>query len=229
MRGRARTTGTRSVMADAVAFDDPSRVQDALDAMLAGRAEEAPLRALWALVTDAHTGQLRRGGAPYWVHPARVTCLVAAAGGDRVALEAAMAHDVLEDTEVGADALSRRCSPEALRAVEQLTTPPGDRDVVEAHYAALHADGTPAARLVKVADRIDNVCSLRASGEREGLRPERRRSLTERQLRRTRWQVAPLAPDTPLGPRLGAELSGLAGWGGVPVPAWVRTLSADGP
>lgn len=45
-----------------------------------------------------HTGQLRKSGIPYVVHPICVACIVAYYGGDESMICAALLHDVVEDT-----------------------------------------------------------------------------------------------------------------------------------
>ena len=45
----------------------------------------------------AHTGQVRKSGIPYAIHPILVACIVAYYGGEESMICAALLHDVVED------------------------------------------------------------------------------------------------------------------------------------
>lgn len=128
-----------------------------------------------AIAADAHSGQLRDEGAPYVEHPLRVARILAeeAAVEDPNLLAAAVLHDVLEDAP-DPDAVRARIREEigqpVLTLVELLTKPPSGRNSREerdrAYLERLRA-GPPEAVTIKLADRLDNVRSLRLNPDRQ--------------------------------------------------------------
>lgn len=170
---------------------------------VAGR-DAAPLQRAYGLARQAHAGQWRDGNVePYLVHPLRVALLLAEelGSGDPVILSSALLHDVLEDSALRQEEVERLCGTEVASLVQQLTKPPataaekGARDA--AYYAGL-AGGAPGARLVKCADRVDNLRSMAALGQ-----PQRLLRYREE----TRRYILPLADH----PRLRALLQELCG------------------
>ena len=119
------------------------------------------------LATLSHDGQRRKGtDAPYAIHPLRVAATVAALEiPDAVAHEhmvlAAVLHDVVEDTAVEHADLVAEFGEEVASIVGELTQdltlpkPERKRAMLE-HLATM----SPAAKLVKLADRLDNVGEL---------------------------------------------------------------------
>ena len=122
------------------------------------------------LANEAHRGQYRKWGhsdVPYIVHPVRVMSMVAvlpAATEDMVI--AAVLHDVLEDSKVVAeDDLRVVFGEEVLALVRALTNPSKGSQMSRAERKAKDrehiAGATWEARLIKLADRIDNVAEMR--------------------------------------------------------------------
>ena len=110
-------TDPRSAAAWANAFDATQRVESEWRDWVAERPRDERLALLgaFAFARGRHGGQRRRGSAtPFWVHPVRVAIGLAGWGEeDSVILQAALLHDVVEDTpttvdEVRADAEVRR-------------------------------------------------------------------------------------------------------------------------
>lgn len=119
--------------------------------------------------TRAHEGQTRRDGSPYVVHPIRVA-LVALEWGvrDEAVLAAALLHDALEDTALGADEVERLGGPRTRELVELLTKPdeagyPSKAERDRFYFERLRA-GPPEAALLKCADRVDNLRDMAGSG-----------------------------------------------------------------
>jgi (p)ppGpp synthase/HD superfamily hydrolase len=106
-----------------------------------------------AIATEAHDGQVDRGGAPYILHPLRVMLSVQ---GDRERI-AAVLHDVAEDCPAWPlDRLrAQPFSGAVCDALDALTRRPGEEYGV--FIARCAAD--PIARVVKLADLKDN-CDL---------------------------------------------------------------------
>jgi GTP pyrophosphokinase len=152
------------------------------------------------MAEQAHAGQVRDEGTPYILHPLRVAHTLAAHGhADPEVLAAALLHDTLEDTGLAPAMIARDCSPQVLALVQTVTRPPRtvpDRDAI--YHRQLTA-GAPEARIMKVADRLDNLSFLHLSP-----RPGK----AARYVRETQRDVLPLALE--VGGSLGAAF--MAWW-----------------
>jgi hypothetical protein len=97
----------------------------------------------------AHTGQTDNGGAPYITHPLR---LMAAVESEHAKIVAVL-HDVVEDTSVTIEDLRQQgFDEEILSGVECVTHRRGEP---YADYV-VRCKNQPLARLVKLADLVDN-------------------------------------------------------------------------
>lgn len=68
------------------------------------------------------TGAVRKhSGDPYWVHPEGVAKVAAAYGGTDIEIQAAMAHDTLEDTNCSYDELEEMFGEEVASIVREIT------------------------------------------------------------------------------------------------------------
>jgi len=112
---------------------------------------------------QAHRGQKRRGarGAPYILHPIRVARLVEESGGDEVARAAAYLHDALEDTDAMPSAIESQFGGMVAEVVLEVTRPAGMKsNAYWRHLLETAPRMSHAARLIKVADAVDNVRDL---------------------------------------------------------------------
>ena len=73
------------------------------------------------LAESAHEGQLRKSGQPYIVHPLSVAIVLAQMGMDAASIAAALLHDVVEDTDVTKDDISKTFSEEIAVLVDGVT------------------------------------------------------------------------------------------------------------
>jgi (p)ppGpp synthase/HD superfamily hydrolase len=181
---------------------------------------QALARAL-AFARARHGSQFRRGSdTPYWVHLVRVAMELARWGETSpVLLQAALLHDTVEDTETTVGEISTGFGPEVADLVDWLTAP-GDADALHAYYARLQANAPFEAQLLKLADRVDNLRSIQALVMRTG---DRYTSWAATYLRRTVWQVLPLAAAAPSVARVAlvtamADLAPLVGDDGFTEP-----------
>jgi guanosine-3',5'-bis(diphosphate) 3'-pyrophosphohydrolase len=140
-----------------------------------------------------HGDQQRPTGAPYLEHllEALEVLVVGAGVTDADVLAAAVLHDVVEDTPVGNDELAERFGPRVAELVGWVTIPeagPGE-DPAEVKEATLrHLAAAPKdAILVKLADRLSNVQTLRSLG------PARQRAYYAQTVR----YIVPLADADP--------------------------------
>ena len=68
------------------------------------------------------TGAIRKhSGDPYWVHPEGVAKIAAAYGGTDIEIQAAMAHDTLEDTKCSYEELEEMFGDEVASIVREIT------------------------------------------------------------------------------------------------------------
>ncbi|HEX6931335.1 MAG TPA: HD domain-containing protein [Streptosporangiaceae bacterium] len=142
-------------------------------AAVAGMRERLPAQTI-DQVTDAigfaqvkHGDQVRPTGVPYLEHllEALEVLVVGAGVTDPDVLTAAVLHDVVEDTPVSTGELADRFGPRVAELVGWVTIPeagPGE-DRAEAKRASLAslASAPRDAILVKLADRLSNVQTLR--------------------------------------------------------------------
>jgi guanosine-3',5'-bis(diphosphate) 3'-pyrophosphohydrolase len=121
---------------------------------------------------EAHADQ-SYGEEPYAVHLEAVVSIVQQAAPDDALAEAvAWLHDVVEDTPVTVDALTKSFGAEVALAVASLSDPPGrsrrERKArLHEHLGTLDPD-SPTHRvtlLVKAADRLANVRACVAAGD----------------------------------------------------------------
>lgn len=104
------------------------------------------------IATQAHKGQVDKGGNPYISHP-----LAVAEGVDGQELKiVAILHDVLEDSDVTAeDLLTEGFDPYLVEAVQALTHDRGGAVSYEDYIC--YVKKNPIARLVKIADLNHNL------------------------------------------------------------------------
>ena len=73
------------------------------------------------LALTAHEGQLRKSGEPYIIHPILVAAITAAFSSDETMVQAALLHDVVEDTSYTIEELEALFGDDVAHMVEGLT------------------------------------------------------------------------------------------------------------
>ncbi|MGE0026769.1 MAG: HD domain-containing protein [Thermoleophilia bacterium] len=205
-------------------FDAPVTVERVWTDFVAGLPDPAERQALaraLAFARARHGSQFRRGSdTPYWVHLVRVAMELARWGETSpVLLQAALLHDTVEDTETTVGEIRTGFGPEVADLVDWLTAPE-DAEAQREYYARLQAGAPFEAQLLKLADRVDNLRSIQALVMRTG---DRYRRWAGAYLRRTVWQVLPLAAGAPSVARVAlvtamADLAPLVDEGGFTEP-----------
>ncbi|WP_185962968.1 RelA/SpoT family protein [Helicobacter mehlei] len=129
------------------------------------------------LATHYHTGQKRKGGAPYITHPISVACIVAFCEGDEAMICASLLHDVVEDTPCELLEVREKFGEDVANLVDALTKiteirkeelafdPQNPRLVLSAltfRKILLSAIKDPRALVVKISDRLHNISTLDA-------------------------------------------------------------------
>ena len=121
-------------------------------------------------ISDIHSGQTRGDGAPYVIHPRRVSIIASALCDQEDLAESllvALLHDVVEDCGVSPDAISARYGEAVSRAVTLLSAPmrPGESRADRKNRKETKARQVEAAGgttlTVHFADILDNVVSWR--------------------------------------------------------------------
>ena len=162
-------------------WDEPSDLQDALDAVREARpdANVRKIRYAYYLAEEAHRGQTRDSGLPYIVHPLAVARTVIDLRMDDESICAALLHDVLEDCDLlNAGDIERAFGADTLHLVEGVTKldfkPVGDlTDRQRAQAETTKAAETLRKMLlamakdfrvmvIKLADRLHNMQTIEA-------------------------------------------------------------------
>jgi GTP pyrophosphokinase len=123
---RAPRRGPRRTPAPATtaAAPDIEALRAALKSALGehhGNADLEPVDRAFDLAVEAHAGQKRATGEPYVTHPIASAQILADLGIDPVAIEAALLHDVPEDTEYSLTDVEERFGGEVARLVDGVT------------------------------------------------------------------------------------------------------------
>jgi guanosine-3',5'-bis(diphosphate) 3'-pyrophosphohydrolase len=116
-----------------------------------------------AFAEKAHEGQFRKGGhgIPYVTHPKNVAATLAAHGvDDQVVLAAALLHDVVEDCGVTEEEMVAEFGSEVASVVMEVSDAPGSKTKAKKAQIEKAPTMSHRAKLVKLADKLDNVDSL---------------------------------------------------------------------
>jgi GTP diphosphokinase / guanosine-3',5'-bis(diphosphate) 3'-diphosphatase len=121
-----------------------------------------------AFAAEKHRRQRRKDkeASPYINHPIAVARLLAAEGSvaDVAVLSAALLHDTVEDTDTTFEELERVFGAAIASIVRELTDdkllPKEERKRLQVEHAA---NASPAAKLVKLADKICNLRDMSAA------------------------------------------------------------------
>lgn len=118
------------------------------------------------LARKLHTGQYRKEGVPFIVHPLNVCSMLISYGiEDDVILAAALLHDILEDCKEqlpknGQEIITEyKLSKEVLDIIFLLTKESGlDQEALSVYFSRIQAD--PKGALIKLSDRLHNSSTL---------------------------------------------------------------------
>jgi len=115
---------------------------------------------------EKHAGQKRKGaaGEPYVNHVIEVAHLVSTATDDVNVIVAALLHDVIEDTDVTAEEMSKHFGHDVTALVIEMTD---DKSLPKKERKRLQVEHAPTmsvrAQTIKLADKISNLQSILSS------------------------------------------------------------------
>ncbi len=150
----------------------------------------ATIKAL-ELSTAAHDGQKRKSGEPYIVHPILVAAITAAFSNDETMVQAALLHDVVEDTHFSIEDLEREFGKDVTHLVEGLTKIVEIRDEELAPYGSderlinsaltfrkmlIASIKDIRVLVIKLCDRLHNMLTL------DALTPQKQKRIAEETL-----------------------------------------------
>jgi GTP diphosphokinase / guanosine-3',5'-bis(diphosphate) 3'-diphosphatase len=104
--------------------EEPSGSFEALVRLIKARNSKVDLRDLqraYAFAEESHRGQKRLSGEDFIEHPVAVTAILVDLGMDPITLQAALLHDVVEDTDLGLEDIHREFGEEVATLVDGLT------------------------------------------------------------------------------------------------------------
>ncbi len=129
--------------------------------------DEHLLNRAYVFSMKAHGGQTRKSGDPYFVHPLGVAAILTELKADPATVATALLHDVVEDTDVTVDEISKRFGAEIAHLVDGVTKLSKIELKSEASKQAENFRKLVVAMaddvrvlLVKLADRLHNMRTL---------------------------------------------------------------------
>jgi len=112
-------------------------------------------------------GNLKRKAKdiPYVIHPIRITTILHAAGFNEFdhddLMIAALFHDLLEDTETTLEEIESQFGKKVGEIVVELSKPKGTKGRDKDKWLENFIENSKEAKIIKIADRIDNLMDMR--------------------------------------------------------------------
>jgi guanosine-3',5'-bis(diphosphate) 3'-pyrophosphohydrolase len=127
------------------------------------------VRQAFELAESCHSGQMRKSGDPYLVHPLRVARMLAGLGLDAPSVVAGILHDTIEDSELTVFELTERFGREIALLVDGVTKlgkipylSRRENQAVSFRKLLVAMSRDIRVLLVKLCDRVDNMRTLDA-------------------------------------------------------------------
>ena len=132
------------------------------------RSDSKLIKSAYDFAVANHGDQKRKSGEPYIIHPVQVAYILADLGLDDSTICAALMHDLVEDTEVTVDDISKKFSPEIAEMVNGVTKlgkinyVSAEEQQVENYRKMFLAMGKDIrVILIKLSDRLHNMRTLK--------------------------------------------------------------------
>ncbi len=126
----------------------------------------------YSFAQEAHEGQMRLSGEPFFMHPYEVAKILIELGLDISTVIAGLFHDIMEDTHVTKDEISREFGQEIARLVDGVTKvskveflSKEDHQAENLRKMLLAMASDIRVVLVKLADRLHNMRTLKYQSE----------------------------------------------------------------
>ena len=133
-----------------------------------GKSDLKLIRRAYDFAKEKHGNQLRKSGEPYIIHPVQVAYILADLGLDDSTICAALLHDVVEDTDITQEDLTREFSKEIEELVDGVTKlgnlkyTSAEEQQVENYRKMFLAMGKDIrVIIIKLADRLHNMRTLK--------------------------------------------------------------------
>jgi len=133
---------------------------------------DAQVEKAFHIAEEAHKQQVRHSGEPFFMHPLAVTDIIADLGLDNTTLIAGILHDVVEDTDITIEDISREFSPEIAKLVDGVTKLKNyefqsreeqQSESLRKMFLAMATDIRVV--IIKLADRLHNMRTLKYQSE----------------------------------------------------------------
>lgn len=162
---------TQSAIKAQVDFADPDALYDELVGCIKKyhpSTDFSQIRKAYDIANAAHEGQLRKSGEPYIIHPLCVAIILAELELDKETIIAGLLHDVVEDTAISIEEITKGFGAEVALLVDgvtKLTQLSYDNDKIEIQAENLRKMFLAMAKdirviLIKLADRLHNMRTM---------------------------------------------------------------------
>ncbi|MDD5092396.1 MAG: bifunctional (p)ppGpp synthetase/guanosine-3',5'-bis(diphosphate) 3'-pyrophosphohydrolase [Candidatus Wallbacteria bacterium] len=127
------------------------------------------LERAYLLAEEAHSGQKRADGTPYFIHPFNVALILTELKMDSTCISAALLHDVVEDTAVTPEYISEHFSPAVSKLISGVTKISKlafksrlEQQAENIRKMLLAMSEDIRVILIKLADRLHNISTISA-------------------------------------------------------------------
>ena len=140
-----------------------------------GRAyDREKIMAAYQLANDAHNGQCRVSGEPYISHPIAVAIILVDLGMDSECIQAALLHDVVEDTDITSEAVEKQFGTDVALLVNGVTklgkisfTSREEQQAENVRKMLLAMAQDVRVIIIKLADRLHNMRTIEVMPEQK--------------------------------------------------------------
>ena len=132
------------------------------------------IMAAYQLANDAHNGQCRVSGEPYISHPIAVAIILVDLGMDSDCIQAALLHDVVEDTDITSEAVEKQFGTDVALLVNGVTklgkisfTSREEQQAENVRKMLLAMAQDVRVIIIKLADRLHNMRTIEVMPEQK--------------------------------------------------------------